>query len=66
MKRYSTSSIKHNELAKLRALRDDITRDAEAAAQRRQAIENARLNDASWDGYKTNVRPLKAGQGKLW
>lgn len=60
-KRFTSNSIKHDQLKKLRALREDFARMAADKAYK-DRVRAAWEKDA-WAEYKATVRPL---QGRLF
>lgn len=52
------SSIKEQELAKLRILRDEFAQRAKDNQRRQQALDNARRQE-DWDDIKSYCTPLK-------
>ena len=54
-----TITIKNTERAKLRELRGELRRDAEASARKRKMVEQARTRDNAWTELKGTTRPLR-------
>jgi len=60
------SIIKHEQITKLRALREDFAHMARDAAYKRAVIEEARAHEAEWDTIKAGSHKIRVKQGRLF